>query len=67
MIDDAFLGWSGKKGASMTIASAALCEGIAKEIVKVRGKGEDPIIFYNPNAVESDRAYELLKAHRGIR
>jgi hypothetical protein len=62
---DVFLNFTGKKGSAMS--SISLCEGISKEVVRIRGKKEDPRTFYNPSVVDCDRVYELLKAHRGIR
>ena len=48
-----FISFVGKKGMGMSTATMALCEDVAKEVAQLRGRGESPKKFYNPNRVES--------------
>jgi hypothetical protein len=50
---DAFILISAKKGAGKSIASLALAESIAADIVKLRGLGEDPRDFFNMNHIKT--------------
>jgi hypothetical protein len=62
---DAFISFTGRKGSSKTTSSSALCEGIAEDVAKIRGKGEDPHKFFNINHVRSITelgALELLSS-----
>ena len=62
---DAFISFTGRKGSSKTTSTSALCEGIAEDVAKIRGKGEDPHKFFNINHVRSITelgALELLSS-----
>lgn len=50
---DAFIGWTGRKGSGKSTASAAFCEGLAADIARIRGKGEDPELFFNIDHTKS--------------
>ena len=50
---DAFISFTGRKGSSKTTSSSALCEGIARDVAKIRGKGEPPEKFFDITHVRS--------------
>jgi len=62
---DAFISFTGRKGSSKTTSSSALCEDIAENIARIRGKGEPPEKFFNIDHVRSITemgALELLSS-----
>lgn len=62
---DAFISFTGRKGSSKTTSSSALCEDIAENIARIRGKGEPPEKFFNIEHVRSITemgALELLSS-----
>lgn len=50
---DAFISFTGRKGSGKSTASIALCEAIAEDIARLRGKGEPPEKFFNIDHIRS--------------
>src|SRR5512138_2264624 len=64
---DAFISFTGRKGAGKSTASMAFCEGLAEDIAMLRGRGESPEQFFNIDHVRSiteTGAIELLSSGR---
>lgn len=64
---DAFISFTGRKGAGKSTASMSFCEGLSEDIATLRGRGEDPEQFFNIDHVRSiteTGAIELLSSGR---
>lgn len=62
---DAFISFTGRKGAGKTTASSAFAEAVAEDIARLRGRGEKPEKFFSINNVRSITemgALELLSS-----
>ncbi|MFA6331677.1 MAG: hypothetical protein WCX22_01885 [Methanoregula sp.] len=50
---DAFISFVGRKGSGKSTSSIAFCEGLAEDIARIRGKGEDPSAFFGIDNIKS--------------
>ena len=62
---DAFISFTGRKGSSKSTSSSALCEDLAENIARLRGKGEPPEKFFsikNIRTITRTGALDLLSS-----